>query len=711
MKKNQKMIKNLVSANSIPQPQPRANEIKIQKKTINDSSSHSFSNIPSNKQLENNFKDSLEGSISESKTNLLIPDSLNNTKSSIGNINNKKNNKRKNINEADINKDNNNKNENGEKESIWYNNNEESTKKIDYRFYTNYPIVIINNIYKSKKKENNKYWFAAYDKLIKRKKILKILNYYDKGRKNNENNLNIDLYQEKRESIKEQLLIIKDFDIYFMKEENKPFIKYIKGNCIFTKLYLLTLEEINLILNYINRYKLSITSSNINSLQKKGNFQKLNENYKNFPYNMIYHMGFYMNINIYGFSNFYLQENNMISYNYLNQKFPSSKKIAKLVKLLMIHFPKYSFNFFVCYLLSKIRFENFNEKTNEIKNIVYAGDSSFFPLNHGYLNEKLLNNSIIHSSYSPLSHYEENTSNEKPIFKQFTKNNYQDTIDKNMIFEYHTIDNCNSKITLHKNNNNIINNNRNKTVRNDNDNYKKRILRRHTESVYLNGYLGKEYKLNFRKIKEKEKNINGKKHINKHIITNIRPSLLINNDHMKSNMNINRNKIDKSSNNTTIKNKSFCQNNKINFPNYVQVKKKNTNYIEKGILKQKELFSVNYETEHKHKHREIKILDEKNEKSKSNINHLTSKIIINTKSEETKIGTINKEMTNYINNSCKEDINKENTGIFVVSKRMATDIHDGFDDDSSSMISNKYLNGQSSIYMTPEKKKKYRYYS
>ena len=54
-----------------------------------------------------------------------------------------------------------------------------------------------------------------------------------------------------------------------MKEENKPFIKYIKGNCIFTKLYLLTLEEINLILNYINRYKLSITSSNINSLQKK----------------------------------------------------------------------------------------------------------------------------------------------------------------------------------------------------------------------------------------------------------------------------------------------------------------------------------------------------------------------------------------------------------------------------------------------------------
>ena len=105
----------------------------------------------------------------------------------------------------------------------------------------------------------------------------------------------------------------------------------------------------------------------------------------------------------------------------------------------------------------------------------------------------------------------------------------------------------------------------------------------------------------------------------------------------------------------------------------------------------------------------MKIIDEANDKSKSNINHLTSKIVMNTKSEETKIGTINKDM--YINNSCKEEINRENTGIFVVSKRMATDIHDYIDDDSSLMISNKNFDGQSSIYMTPEKKKKYRYYS
>ena len=154
MKKNQKIIKNILSINSIPQPQPRANEIKIAKKTINDSLSHSLSNIQSNKHLENNFKDSLEASISESKTNLLIPDSLNNTKSSIGNLNNKKNNKKK-I-ESYYHNNNIDKCDNDEKDSSAGNNNEESTKKIDYRFYTNYPIVLINNnIHKIKNKEKN----------------------------------------------------------------------------------------------------------------------------------------------------------------------------------------------------------------------------------------------------------------------------------------------------------------------------------------------------------------------------------------------------------------------------------------------------------------------------------------------------------------------------------------------------------------------------
>ena len=550
--KNQKLNKNTISLNSIPQPHPRLNENKNQKKTFNDSSSHSISNIQSNnKHMENNFKDSLEGSISESKTNIFIPDSLNNTKSSIGNITKKKIPKKNRMNDSkNKNIISNNNLENDEKSSG--KNNEESTKKIDYRFYTNYPIFIINNNVKSKEEEKNKYWLAVYDKLMNRKKIIKILNYYDKEINHNDINNNIN-----EESIKEQLLIIKDFDIYFMKQSNKPFIKYIKGNCIFTKLYLLTVDQINLVLNYINRYKLSFTKNDIKMLNIKGNYQKLNENYKNFPYNMIYHMGNYMNISIYGFSNYHIQNNNISSYNYLNQKFPSSKKVAKLIKLLMINFPKYSFNFFVCYLLSKIRFENFNEKSNEIKNIIYSNYRLFLPLqNRYYNNDNIINNSILHSTYSPLSHYEDETSN-KEIIKDYNEDNYQQILEKNAPFEYHTIENENKK------KNNIIINNINKN-KNKNFSEKKKNIRKHTESVYLNGYVGKENKLFFNKKskeKKKEGRISIKQYINKF---NIRPSLII--DEYKKNKkkleNININK-----------NKSFNQK-KIKFQNFIQLQKK-----------------------------------------------------------------------------------------------------------------------------------------
>ena len=676
--KNQKLSKNTISLNSIPQPHPRLNENKNQKKTFNDSSSHSISNIQSNKHMEINFKDSLEGSISESKTNIFIPDSLNNTKSSIGNITKKKIPKKNRMSDSKNKNINNNNNiENEEKSSG--KNNEESTKKIDYRFYTNYPIIIINNSFKKKEEEKNKYWLAVYDKLMNRKKIIKILNYYEKDNdNNNNNNLN-------EESIKEQLLIIKDFDIYFMKQSNKPFIKYIKGNCIFTKLYLLTVDQINLVLNYINRYKLSFSKNDIKMLNLKGNYQKINENYKNFPYNMIYHMGNYMNINIYGFSNYHIQSNNISSYNYLNQKFPSSKKVAKLIKLLMINFPKYSFNFFVCYLLSKIRFENFNEKSNEIKNIIYSNYRLFLPIqNRYYNNENIINNSILHSTYSPLSHCEDETSN-KEIIKDYNEDNYQQILEKNLPFEYHTVEKENKK-----KNNRIINNNNNK-----NYSEKKKNIRKHTESVYLNGYVGKENKLIFnRKSKEKKKEdrISIKQYINKF---NIRPSLIID-EYKKNTKNMENKKINK--------NKSFNQK-KIKFQNFIQLQKKKNKYIKNGQLNKKNRLSLNLENDKKC------IIDEK-DKNKSNVNQVTSKIIINTKSEETKIETTNKEATNYFNNSGREDINKENTGIFVVNKKMTTDINDYIDDeDSSIIITSKNINEQSSVYITPEKKKKYRYYS
>ena len=336
---SQNQSKSSISQNRIPPPSSCSNGIKMSKRNINNSSSHSISSINVNKNLD--FKDSLEGSISESRTNLLIPDSLNNTKSSIGNnYLSKKNSKNK------IKLKNNNIEENGIKldQNI---NNEEKTKKIDYRFYSHFSFKFGGgDVAKNKEKEKNKYWLAVYDKLMKTKKILKILSYYEKEKNKIDKMINNNI-NNNQENIKEQLLIIKDFDIYFMKPLNRPFIKYVKGNCIFTKIYLLTFEQIIFILNYINRYKLAISSKISNLLLQKGSYQKINETYKNFPYNLIYGMGSYMNINIIGFSNYNIQEQNNLSFNSLNQNYPNSRKIAKLVKLLMINFPKYSFKFFV----------------------------------------------------------------------------------------------------------------------------------------------------------------------------------------------------------------------------------------------------------------------------------------------------------------------------------------------------------------------------
>ena len=337
------------------------------------------------------------------------------------------------------------------------------------------------------------------------------------------------------------------------------------------------------------------------------------------------------------------------------------------------------------YLLSKIKFENFNEKTNEIKNLVYSINKSILPLHNTYYNN-IINNSIMHSSYSPLSHYEDDISDEKPIMKNYTENNYQQIIGKNMTYQCHTFDNYNIKYINDKKKNNFNKKKNNKTNNSDN----KKSFKKHTESVYLNGYVSKDTQLIFQKEKNNKKD---KKTTIKQFIGNLKinPLLIINEN--------DKNKKDVSKRNNGInKNKSFSQNNKVNFPKFVHVKKKNTNYIENGILKKKE-----------NEENDSNFIEEKN-KNKSRINKI-SKIIINTKSEETKIETINKEITNYINNSVKDEINKENTGIFVVNKRMVTDINDYIEDNSSLILSDRNPNGKTSIYMTPEKKKQYRYYS
>ena len=702
---SQNQSKSSISQNKIPQPSSYSNGIKFPKKNINNSLSHSISSITVNKNLD--FKDSLECSISESRTNLLIPDSLNNTKSSIGNnyLNKKK-----------LNKKENNLKENGRKvEQII--NNEEKTKKIDYRFFSQFSFKFGGDVTKkSEKNNNNKYWLAVYDKLMKTKKILKILSYYEKEKSKNEikinNNNNFNYINP--DTIKEQLLIIKDFDIYFMKPSNKPFIKYVKGNCIFTKIYLLTFEQIIFILNYINRYKLTISPKISNLLIEKGSYQKINETYKNFPYNMIYGMGSYMNINIIGFTNYNIQDKNNFTYNnYLNQNYPNSRKIAKLVKLLMINFPKYSFKFFVCYLLSKIRFENFGEKTNEIKNIVYSTNKSFMPLRASKHN-KLISNSLIHSSYSPLSNYDDLSEIHSRDIKNNTENNYllnnnntnnyknymaykQKLKENDFYQEFHTFDNRNYKYcNKKKENKNIDNTNKNRNNKTKNLSERKNNFKKHTESIYINGYVGTANNmlninnLMFNKAKRKKPQ--------KELNTSIKK--ILNNFNTSNSSSIIKNKKRLNKSEIVRAKPSLRNNTKIN---YLQIKKKNKN-IENGIIKKKEkkgsdIFNNN-NFEDKTKSKKIK------------------KFVTNTKSEETKICSNNKD---FMNNSYKAEINKENTGIFVVSKKMMTD--DFIDDDSSLEMNNRKnniddnknnndLNNKQSVeYMTPEKKKRYKYYS
>ena len=178
-------------------------------------------NISNNQsKAEDLFKDSLENSnVNMSKENILIPDSLNN--SLMQNVNTLQDSitnrmPQKKAKEVEL-------------------KSEEETKKIDYKYITNYPIkktsneIVINDKF---------YWFAAYGKLIKTKNVMKIIKYY--------------LKKDADYTIKQRGLVIKNFEISF-GNDSRPYIHYSKGGYIFTKLYYLSIKEINCIFNYINK--------------------------------------------------------------------------------------------------------------------------------------------------------------------------------------------------------------------------------------------------------------------------------------------------------------------------------------------------------------------------------------------------------------------------------------------------------------------------
>ena len=344
--------------------------------------------------------------------------------SSINDINNRTNICSKNI----LNQENN--NQDYDKKELY--SEEKSTTKIDYRHYKTYPIkeIFPFSIENLNKESEQRYWLVTYDKLIKSKKILKILNYGIKVNKK-------PIYTES--NLKVKYMKIQDYEIFFVKGFDKPFVRPKEDGFILAKLYLLSIKEINKILNYINKTKdrtnigkylnSSIFYSENNICEFININNKIQDEDISYPYCYFYCIGVFMNISMILFTN---------TFNYLNEEadnnqnksllysLPSSKKLYKLIRLLMKSFPEYSANYFIEYLIKRNLYKNYEEKKNEILNLLSSTNIS--------IPNKLLLNKVIretitgiqtNSSISGSSiHIESNESSKcHPILIENQKNN------------------------------------------------------------------------------------------------------------------------------------------------------------------------------------------------------------------------------------------------------------------------------------------------
>ena len=308
----------------------------------------------------------------------------------------------------------------GEKKSL-YNNDEDTdnTNKIDYRYYPRIP-EIEGNV----DKNNTLYWLATYDKLMKKSKIMKILSYYsdtlsqrdteifviedaNSDYKKEENKARKKILNEKY-NFKEKTMVIKDYEIYFVKKHGKPFVRQKKGAKCFMKLYLLSLEQINQIFSYINRLEYKKYINNLDSFKQKNSFRIINNFNKTiYNYTKIYCLGSFMNINIYIFSHLTknkeneLENNNVYNANYLINNLPSSNKIAKIIKVLMINFPEFSKQYFIDYLMKpQINIFSLNnhdldllkQKMNEVNSLLITDNKN--NLKNSKINDNNTNNII-----------------------------------------------------------------------------------------------------------------------------------------------------------------------------------------------------------------------------------------------------------------------------------------------------------------------------
>jgi hypothetical protein len=125
-------------------------------------------------------------------------------------------------------------------ENIYNDEEDEDTNKIDYRYYPKIPEIEGN-----KDKNIQYYWLATYDKLMKKSKIIKILNYYTDSLSHKESEIfiiedaNSDYNEEESKerlkkmnekyNFKEKTMIVQGYEIYFIKKHGKPFIRRRKG--------------------------------------------------------------------------------------------------------------------------------------------------------------------------------------------------------------------------------------------------------------------------------------------------------------------------------------------------------------------------------------------------------------------------------------------------------------------------------------------------
>ena len=290
--------------------------------------------------------------------------------------------------------------------------NENDTDRIDYRYYPKIPEI-------ESYKENKFYWLATYDKLMKKSKIIKILNYYTetKNEKPKENNMYKNDY-----NFKEKSMIIQGFEIYFLENFNKPFIRPKIGGKIFIKLYLLNIEQINKIFSYINRLEYKSYINDLDIITEKNIYKNIiNFNKSIYNYSTIFCLGSFMNTNIYLFSHI---EKNKEEKNNLNE-LPSSRKLAKLIKVFMLNFPDYTKKDFINYLTDFMQSNNgtincLNDKKREVSNLLNSANKKSLRLN--YIN-KIRTNSVIKNIVQKIPTYTISSQNTPGEFKILSEKN------------------------------------------------------------------------------------------------------------------------------------------------------------------------------------------------------------------------------------------------------------------------------------------------